>query len=180
VIRTRVGYTGGTTSSPTYHNLGDHTESLQIDFDQTKISYRQLLDIFWSAHDPLVQVWSRQYRAAIFFHDAEQKRQAEASKLNMEQRLQQQVATEILPLHHFYRAEDYHQKYRLQQIPALTTEFSRMYPEFKDFVDSTAAARLNGYLGAHGSLQRLQEEIESYGLSQKAADILIRTLTRGY
>ena len=57
VIRTRVGYAGGTTESPTYHNIGDHTETIQIDYNPAKISYEQLLEIYWDNHNPAVQPW---------------------------------------------------------------------------------------------------------------------------
>ena len=76
MIRTRVGYTGGNKENPTYRTLGDHTESIEVDYDPGIISYADLLKVFWRSHDPGSRSWSRQYIAAIFYHNEEQKKQA--------------------------------------------------------------------------------------------------------
>src|SRR5262249_18399740 len=73
VVRTRVGYTGGTSKDPTYYSLGDHTETLQIDFDPTVITYEQLLEVFWHTHNPCAQPWSRRYMSTVFYHGESQK-----------------------------------------------------------------------------------------------------------
>ena len=80
MVRTRVGYTGGTKKNPTYYSLGNHTETLQIDYDPTQLSYEALLALFWDSHNPTNRAWSAQYKAAIFAHNAEQVALAEASK----------------------------------------------------------------------------------------------------
>ena len=80
VIRTRVGYTGGTTVDPTYHDLGDHSETIQIDYDPTQVSYQALLDVFWNSHNPTTRSWSRQYASAVFYHSDEQKKLAMESR----------------------------------------------------------------------------------------------------
>jgi peptide-methionine (S)-S-oxide reductase len=77
-------------------------------------------------------------------------------------------ATVILPTTKFYVAEDYHQKYYLRQSPALMREFAAMYPQGFDFMNSTAAARANGYIGGHGSRKAFEEEKDSLGLSESA------------
>ena len=110
VIDTRVGYTGGTTPDPTYHSMGDHTESIQIDFDPNVISYQALLDHFWASHDPVYKS-SCQYKSAIFYHDDEQKRLAEESFAEEEKKRKKKIFTCLQPLETFYLAEDYHQKY---------------------------------------------------------------------
>src|SRR4051812_14157562 len=61
VVRTRVGYTGGELPDPTYAKLGDHTETIQLDYDPARISYEELLQIFWTGHNPVKRVWGRQY-----------------------------------------------------------------------------------------------------------------------
>jgi len=81
--------------------------------------------------------------------------------------------TEIVPYTEFYLAEDYHQKYRLQHEQDLMGEFRVIYPETADFVNSTAAARVNGYLAGYGTSQALEEEIDSLGLSQAGAKKLL-------
>jgi len=165
VIRTRVGYCGGTKKNPTYHNLGDHSETLQIDFDPRKISYQELLRIFWGSHDPTSRGWSRQYRAFVFYHNEEQKRLAKQTRDLEAARLKGKISTEILPSPQFYLAEDYHQKYYLRQEPALAREFLDLCPSPVEFVNSTAAARVNGYVGGHGTTLNLQMEIKGLGLS---------------
>ena len=161
VIRTRVGYAGGTTESPTYHNLGDHTETIQIDYDSTLISYEQLLEIYWDSHNPTAQPWSRQYMSIVFYHNSEQRELAMATKQREEASSGRRVHTEIIPFSEFYLAEDYHQKYHLQQVPELMEELIAIYPNFADFIDSTAVARINGYVGGHVTLQELQEQLNS-------------------
>ena len=176
VIRTRVGYAGGTTENPTYYTLGDHSETVQIDYDPAVISYAELLDVFWSAHNPRSPSFSRQYRSAIFFHDDQQRRLAEESK----KRLQKdgRVFTDIEPLSEFYMAEDYHQKYYLRSVEALMRELRARYPEERGFVDSTVAARLNAYVGGFGSLEQLEQELESFGLSEQAEQFIRERVSR--
>src|ERR1700722_5471534 len=129
VVRTRVGYTGGRKKHPTYHDLGDHTESLQIDFDPSRLSYADLLDVFWKTHNPCGNRWSRQYMSAVFCADAEQARQALPTRDREAARLRNQITTELLPLDEFYLAEDYHQKYLLQHCMPLLKELAAIYPE---------------------------------------------------
>jgi len=74
VIRTRVGYAGGEMEGPSYGKMGDHAETVQVDFDPGRITYAQLLKIFWASHRPTSRNWSRQYMNAIFYHDDEQHR----------------------------------------------------------------------------------------------------------
>ena len=98
VVRTRVGYCGGTLKDPTYHELGDHTESVQVDYDPAKLSFGQLLDKIWTSHNPCgVGGKSRQYMSVIFYHDEAQKKAIEASKEKLEEKLGQRVKTAVLP-----------------------------------------------------------------------------------
>lgn len=173
VIHTRVGYAGGTTSNPTYYNLGDHSETIQIDYHPAKISYEELLKVSWRSHNPALRPWSKQYASIIFYHNEEQRRLAIATKQREETRLGTRVFTEIIPFSDFYLAEDYHQKYFLQQVDELMSEFSVIYPDIKDFTDSTAAARVNGYINGYGTLERLQEQLSSFGLSSPANETLL-------
>jgi methionine-S-sulfoxide reductase len=172
VVRTRVGYAGGNKQNPTYHNLGDHTETIQMDFDPRKVSYQSLLDIFWQCHDPLARPWSRQYKSVIFYHDDEQKSLALASRDRLEAAQKRKIHTEMLPAARFYLAEDYHQKYILQGVPELKREYRRIYPKTEDFVNSTAAARVNGYIGGHGRPADLRKDLGMLGLSPGAQERL--------
>ncbi|MBN2483261.1 MAG: peptide-methionine (S)-S-oxide reductase MsrA [Candidatus Omnitrophica bacterium] len=167
VVRTRVGYSGGVITDPTYHNLGNHSETLQIEYDPEKITFKQLLAIFWKHHDPAKEPWSQQYKPIIFFHNELQQELAGASKQAKERQLNTTVYTEILPFKKFYLAEDYHQKYRLRHEPDLMRGFTLIYPDMKDFVNSTAASRINGYLSGYGTLAELEAEISQFGLSDE-------------
>ena len=120
VVSTTVGYTGGHVDHPTYEQVSaggtGHAESIQVVFDPAKVTYRQLLDVFWRNVDPTTRDRQfcdvgHQYRTAIFFHDDEQRREAEASRDAVAKRLGQPVVTEIVPAGTFYPAEDYHQEY---------------------------------------------------------------------
>jgi peptide-methionine (S)-S-oxide reductase len=165
VVRTRVGYAGGEKSHPTYRDMGDHTETVQIDYDPEKITYRELLDVFWAGHDPLRRYWSRQYASIIFFHTDEQQNLAEETKSRLAQERGSAVHTEIAPYRDFTLAENYHQKHSLQQFPEFEEELRSLYPSQRDFVASTAVTRVNGYLGGEGAFPALIKELDSLGLS---------------
>ena len=122
VLATTVGYTGGHTPHPTYEQVSaggtGHAESVQIEYDPAKISYGQLLDIFWHNIDPLTPNaqfcdHGDQYRTAIFYHDDTQRRLAEESKQRLEQskRFDRPIVTQIVAATEFYPAEEYHQNY---------------------------------------------------------------------
>lgn len=116
------GYSGGTKVSPSYTAVSTgttgHAEAIQLTFDPSIISYSHLLDIFWATHDPTTlnrqgADVGTQYRSAIFYHDANQKKEAENSMAEIEKsgKLKSQIVTEIVPFENFYKAEDYHQNY---------------------------------------------------------------------
>ena len=114
------GYAAGKTENPTYQEvvtgMTGHAEVIQIEFDPKKISYKDLLDVFWAAHDPTTlnrQGADRgtQYRSIILCHDDEQKKTAEASRKAATAQFKDPIVTEIVPLTKFYKAEGYHQNY---------------------------------------------------------------------
>ena len=125
VVSTVVGYTGGKEKNPTYEQVSSrktgHRESIQVTFDPAQISYAQILDIYWRSFDP-TQADGQfadigpQYRAAIFYHNEEQKRIAEESKEKLAKsgKFKKPIVTEILPASAFWPAEEYHQKYYLK------------------------------------------------------------------
>ncbi len=122
VLSSTAGYSGGARENPTYEQVctgaTGHAEAVQITFDPSIVTYGQLLDHFWEMHDP-TQVNRQgpdvgtQYRSVIFYHDKEQKAEAEASKsaLDVSGSFKQPAATEIIAFEAFYPAEDYHQQY---------------------------------------------------------------------
>lgn len=120
VVSTRVGYTGGRMSNPTYDDVctdtTEHAEAVEVIFDPSKISYADLVDVFWEIHDP-TQLnkqgpdFGSQYRSAIFYCNAEQKRIAMESKDKEQKRLKDKIVTQITKATEFYPAEEYHQHY---------------------------------------------------------------------
>ncbi len=167
-----MGYAGGETENPDYDNIGDHTEAVQVDYDPRRISYAQLLDIFWASHTPNNRSWLTQYRNAIFYHDDRQQKAGEDSKAAMARKTGQTIRTKVAPLRSFNLAENYHQKYLLKRRSDLTAEMVRIYPLDRNFIDSTAVARLNGYVGGNGSALHLAREIDSLGLSDTGRQAL--------
>jgi peptide-methionine (S)-S-oxide reductase len=173
-----VGYAGGTKKNPTYQSLGNHTETIQIDYDPTVISYEKLLDVFLDSHSPDTRSWSRQYMTAIFYQNDEQKRLALLSRDRYKNRTRKKFYTKILPLSEFYLAEDYHQKHRLRSDRDFMRAFSAMYPLQEDFINSTAAARINGYLDGYGSFEDLKNELPGFGLSTAAEKKLVEVVKK--
>ena len=122
VVSTRVGYTGGQFSNPTYkkvcsHKTG-HAEAVEVTFDPSKVSYDDLLEIFWSIHDPTTlnrqgPDIGDQYRSAIFYLNEEQKEKAESFKAKLEasKRFKSPIVTQIVSASDFWQAEEYHQQY---------------------------------------------------------------------
>ena len=122
VASTTVGYAGGSFKDPTYKDVCSgktgHAEVVQVEYDPSKVSYEELLRVFWNIHDPTTlnrqgPDIGTQYRSAVFFHNPEQEAAATASKQKLQSsgRYQKSIETEITPASEFYRAEDYHQQY---------------------------------------------------------------------
>lgn len=174
MIRTTVGYSGGTSTKPDYTNIGDHSEVILVEFDPLVVTYADLLAVFWDLHDPTSEPWSRQYRNAIFYLNGSQQQQAEQSYALQVQHHSAEVTTSLEPAGDFYPAEDYHQKYLLRQSQWVYRELRRIYPDATDFAASTAAARVNGYLGCNGDPLMLQIQIEDFGLSRAMQEELIK------
>lgn len=162
VLRTRVGYTGGNTVKPTYKNIMDHTEAIEIHYNPTAISYQQLLELFWNNHEyGLTTKIKKQYASLILYHNNDQKTMAEESLKHERLKHAEEMCTEIKPASIFYPAEDYHQKYRLQQHPQLC---NTLMLNSRLLQDSHVAARLNGYVAGVGSEEMLNKELETFGL----------------
>jgi peptide-methionine (S)-S-oxide reductase len=111
--------------------------------------------------------------AAVFYHNKEQKQVAIKSREREAERLKIKLYTDVLPAAEFYLAEDYHQKYYLRQVKEFAREYTAIYPVLKDFIASTAVSRVNGYAGGYGTLQNLQKEANSLGLSPAGSKRLL-------
>ncbi len=120
VLKAVSGYAGGTKENPTYEEVcaktTGHAEVVQIEFDPAKIGYKEIIDLFWEAHDPTTpnrqgNDVGPQYRSIILYHNDEQKKIAEASKSAAQAKFKDPIVTEIVPLKKFYTAESDHQNY---------------------------------------------------------------------
>ena len=126
VIEAPVGYAGGTTPDPTYEQVCSgqtgHAEVVEVEFDPAKVSYEELLEVFWTIHDPTTlnrqgPDIGTQYRSVIYFHSAEQEKAAKDSIAALENgdRFHNPIVTELSPIDTFYMGEDYHQHYFKKQ-----------------------------------------------------------------
>jgi peptide-methionine (S)-S-oxide reductase len=135
VISTAVGYAGGHLDRPTYEDVctdrTGHAEVVQVEYDPARVAYEDLLEVFWNCHDP-TQLNRQgpdigtQYRSVIFYHDEQQKAEAEQSKARMESLgiYRRPVVTQVVAAAPFFRAEEYHQQYLAKQgLDSCSTEF---------------------------------------------------------
>jgi peptide-methionine (S)-S-oxide reductase len=150
VVRTRVGYAGGTKPDPTYHALGDHTEVVQVDYDPAVLSFTDLLDHVFRAHDPYNQPRRTQYQHVVFTGSPAQQDALDgylvAAGLDRDA-----IETRIEERSRFYPAEDYHQKHSLRARPSLLTPFEEAGYDDTAIRESPAAAALNGHAAGEAS-----------------------------
>jgi peptide-methionine (S)-S-oxide reductase len=122
VVDVAVGYAGGTVAKPNYRTVcggkTGHAEVVQVEYDPERVSFEQLLEVFWQIHDPTTlnrqgPDVGTQYRSIIFYSDENERKAAEESKRRLDQsgKLHRPVVTQIVPAAEFYRAEEYHQRY---------------------------------------------------------------------
>jgi len=169
--------------NPDYHDLKDHSETTQIQFNPRKITYTELLKIFWERHDYVTPIQA-QYKSAIFYNNEEQREQAEASLALVKQgRLGQakfkgmDVLTTIAPATTFYIGELYHQKYYLQCNREL---FSHLrYERREDLIDDPIATSLNGYLHGSGTVGAFMAEVDTWPLPFSAKFAILHHVSHG-
>jgi len=125
------------------------------------VTYGELLQVFWRGHDATL-ARSRQYRSLILYHNEQQKQLALESKEQQQNLLGGRVTTDITAFTEFFPAEEYHQKYMLRQMPQLMDELRSVFTSDEEMMASTVAARLNGLLGGHGSLEGIQKLLRGY------------------
>lgn len=178
VARTRTGYAGGTAPEPTYRQLGDHSETVEIDYDSEIISLEQLLNRFWYNHNPenINEYKGRQYRSIVLYRDEVQYRIIREVMREWELSGKGRPDTEIAPFERFYVAEDRHQKYYLKRFPDAIAKLSALYPSHDQLVNSTLAARLNGLAKGYTNLARIAEEIEVWPIRPEERQALIHLI----
>ena len=177
VLRTRVGFSGGTSPKPTYRHMGDHTETVEIDFDPSVISYDEILRQFWANHYPNRGNYKgRQYISLLRYHGDRQKESIDRVKREMEKELGEPIETDIAAFGNFTPAEERHQKYYLKRYPNTLEQLQDLFPKPEHLVDSTFAARLNGFVKGYGKLQGLKSEIASWNIDEENRGILLNKL----
>lgn len=162
MVATRTGYAGGSLSDPGYHRIGDHVEAVEVTFDPRRISYQELLEVFWSSHPTALEPGPGRVANGIFYRGPEQRRAAEASRRRVAAATGETVHSRVAPAGRFWPAESLHQKFTLRRLaPRLVAEEAARDP---GFLGSTAAARLNGWLqgfGGEAALATAARELET-------------------
>lgn len=179
VVRTRVGYSGGTKPQPTYREMGDHSETLQVDFDPARISYRQVITAFWDNHKPnnINGYKGRQYQSLLFFADEEQEEDIKLVLREMQESGRSLPDTEIVPFAQFHLAEERHQKYYLKRFPHAMDTLMPLFASHAEFNDSTIAARLNGLAKGYTSMERIMRDIEAWDVSPEERVRIIQLIS---
>lgn len=164
VEETRVGYAGGTTEQPTYREMGDHAETVEIGFDAEVISVDRLLETFWNNHNPvnINGYKGRQYQSLLLYRDEAQAEAFNRVKQRMASAAGHTLETEIAPFAAFYPAESRHQKYYLKRYPDALEKLRGLYESEEAFMRSKLAARLNGIAKGFANLAPVLLEIETW------------------
>ncbi len=147
VVRTRVGYAGGTKPDPTYEVIGDHTEVVQLEYDPDQLSFTELLEYAFDAHDPYHQPNKRQYQHIVFTETTAQHEQLESYlEANLDR---ERLTTRLERDLEFTLAEPYHQKFNLRGKRWITDVFEKAGYDDADRRESPAAAKLNAHVAGH-------------------------------
>ena len=171
MLHTRVGYAGGTKKGPTYQDLGDHTEAVNVIYDSREVTFENLLILFWSNHNPTLSS-RQQYMSIIFYHNDAQKQLAQKSIISAKEKYKSnEIRTDIRPMSTFFNAEYYHQKYTLQYLhPWLVVALQIQQGD--ELIRSHACAKFNGLLSGHGSIELLEEINQYLGLTDKIMEYM--------
>ncbi|WP_407868389.1 peptide-methionine (S)-S-oxide reductase MsrA [Paenibacillus sp. P36] len=180
ITRTRVGFAGGTTENPTYRQLGDHSETVEMDFDSSIVSLEAILHVFWGNHNPvnINDYKGRQYRSLILYRDSTQLDIIRKVMANNEEQGKGMPDTEVAPFKGFYPAEDRHQKYYLKRYPDAIEKLRALFPTEEELTNATLAARLNGLAKGYTNMDRIINEIRTWLISGEEQEEIIR-LIRG-
>lgn len=180
IIRTRVGFAGGTKEDPMYRSMGDHTETIEVDFNPEVLSYEKILHIFWSHHTSTnrVNYKERQYMSILFYHDEQQKKTILNVKKELEDERKETIETEIVPYSGFTMAEEHHQKYYLKRFSIAVDLLNSHYPSVDAFTHSTLTARLNGFVREFGTLNDIKNEVTEWDICEDSRQIVLEILKR--
>ena len=164
VVETRVGYAGGRYEQPSYTNMRDHSETVELLYNPELITYRELCTLFWHAHNPGWAGVLRQYANQLFFTSEEEREIAEEEAEARRVEAGAKIRTPIRELPAFYPAEASHQKHHLRSHRELMSAFRSIFPSEVAFTTSTAAMRVNAALAGYSTTELIQRELPGYGL----------------
>jgi len=179
VLCTQTGYAGGTADHPTYREMGDHTECIQLEFDTEVITFEELAAIFWERHQPvnINGYKGRQYQSLLIYETDSQREAIDRVLRNRERSGLGRPETDIVPYSIFYAAEERHQKYYLKRYPQAVEALTSLYPSHSQLNSSTIAARLNGLAKGFTNMERIKLEVEAWGIDDRARSRLLETIT---
>lgn len=180
IMRTRVGFAGGTKDNPTYRQLGDHTETVEMDFDSCIVSLETILNVFWSYHNPvnINDYKGQQYRSLVLFRDPIQHSVIREVMRTSEEQGKGKLDTEVAPYTGFYLAEDRHQKYYLKRYPDAIKKLRTFFPTDEELTNATLAARLNGLAKGYTNLEKIINEIRTWQVSREEQEEIIHLIKR--
>ena len=172
VYFTATGYTGGEKEDPTYRNLGNHAETLRISYNPDKITYEELLEVFWENHDSQTAITSGQYRSEIFFVDEKQAAVVRNFVERKKENVSEDINLSLSQLKEFYEAEDYHQKYYLSQDNRLSQYREDLLALGEDLTYSRIITKLNAYSQDYLSEEDLISELETNYLQAEVPELI--------
>lgn len=178
-MRTRVGYAGGSSINPSYTNLGLHTEVIEIDYDPEIISYSQLIDEFFNAHNETLRPYDQRVKSLIFYRDDEELEIAKV-KLNDARMAiddEENVYTELKEFSVFYIAEEKNQNRSLKTEISLYEEIRAKYGSDEKVLLSVLASKLNGVVYGYGSVEEAENLLSKSALSEEAINRIRQILS---
>lgn len=172
VFRTRVGYAGGSSINPSYTNLGLHTEVVEIDYDPEIISYSDLIDEFFDAHNETLRPYDQRVKSLVFYRDKDEFEIAKSKleKIRVEAETGKSVYTELKEFSVFYIAEEKNQNRSLKTEISLYEEIKSKFGSEKKVLLSVLASKLNGVVYGYGSAEKAEEILSKSALSDQAIE----------
>jgi len=179
VAGTRVGFAGGTTDDPEYRDMGDHSETVEIAYDDGRLTLEELLRAFWDNHNPdnINGYKGRQYRSLLLYRDERQLAAMRSIKSEVES-AKGPLDTEIAPLAAFFPAEPRHRKYYVKRYPDAIGKLNELYESEEAWTESTLAARLNGLAKGYVNLEPILREIGEWALDEGRKSELTAAVSR--
>jgi len=173
VLRVRVGFCGGTTPSPSYEDVGDHTLAVNVHYDPKRVKYEQLLHVFWNYHDIFSQNETPETQSTIFYHNRDQEEFAQELMAKEQAKHDHVISTVIRPFKEFINSDDEHQHFILQSNPDLMKVLGkRLRPH--QMAHSHLACRLEGYVAGFATPAEFDKELSDLHIPEQVAHLVRR------